>query len=127
MVTQIKGRIFSGTKKGKYFVSLDSIKKQIIEKMKFIPFPGTLNIELLDNKPIKNLKIENGTIIKSPIDNCFGIFFKAKIMDQIEGAIAIIKISNYPSNVIEIIAPVNLRKKLDLKDGDIIEVIINNH
>ncbi|MBC7129766.1 DUF120 domain-containing protein, partial [Candidatus Bathyarchaeota archaeon] len=37
-------------------------------------------------------------------------------------AIIIPEVDGYPGNVMEIIAPVNLREKLGLKDGDIVEV-----
>jgi riboflavin kinase len=37
-------------------------------------------------------------------------------------AIVIPDVPNYPEDVLEIVAPVNLREKLQLKDGDHVEI-----
>jgi riboflavin kinase len=42
----------------------------------------------------------------------------------IKGAIVRPERSNYPANLVEVIAPVNLRKTLCLSDGDEIEVML---
>jgi riboflavin kinase len=41
-------------------------------------------------------------------------------------AIIVPEIASYPSDMLEIIAPVNLREKLSLKDGDTLEVKVTS-
>jgi riboflavin kinase len=45
-------------------------------------------------------------------------------MQDLKCAIIVPEVENYPENVIEVIAPVNLREKFKLKDGDMVEVRI---
>ena len=55
---------------------------------------------------------------------CRGKLFKAYFVNYLKCAIVKPKVVNYPENVIEIVAPVNLREKFQLKDGDVVEVKI---
>ncbi|MEM3712744.1 MAG: DUF120 domain-containing protein [Thermoproteota archaeon] len=41
-----------------------------------------------------------------------------------KGAVVIPRVPSYPKDMLEIIAPVNLRETLGLKDGDEIEVTV---
>ena len=43
---EIKGKVISGTHKGTYFMSLDVYQDEFREKLKFKPYPGTLNLEI---------------------------------------------------------------------------------
>jgi CTP-dependent riboflavin kinase len=40
------------------------------------------------------------------------------------GTIVLPTVADYPSDKVEIIAPVNLRDSLELKDGDLVEVTV---
>jgi len=124
----IKGSIFTGIGEGRYYVSLDGYRKQFIEKLGFDPYPGTLNLKLSkDQLPLKlELDKKEGITINGfkSESRTFGAVkaFKCKIRN-LEGAVVLPERTHY-SNVIEIIAPVSLRKELGLKDGDIVEVEI---
>jgi riboflavin kinase len=121
----IKGKVFSGKDEGKKFITLPWVKKQIVKKTGFTPYPGTLNIKLTeDYVKLKLLKKVKPTEISPATGFCRGRCFKAYLMDEFECAIVIPEIADYPSDVLEIIAPVNLRKKLNLKDGDVVTVKI---
>lgn len=43
-------------------------------------------------------------------------------MDKIEGAIIIPQVPDYPEDMMEVIAPVSLRKTLKLKEGDEVQL-----
>ncbi|PIU59668.1 riboflavin kinase, partial [Candidatus Bathyarchaeota archaeon CG07_land_8_20_14_0_80_47_9] len=45
----IKGKISTGKGEGAQFVKLPWVRKQIIQKLGFTPFPGTLNIRLTED------------------------------------------------------------------------------
>ncbi len=124
---RIRGEVFSGVGEGRYYVSLDGYRKQFVEKLGFDPYPGTLNLRIPKEEMYfrRRLDEEKGILIEgfSTEDRTFGEVkaFKCRV-DGIEGAIVIPKRTHYPSEILEIIAPVKLREKLGLKDGDIVEV-----
>ena len=123
---RIKGRVFSGKGEAAKFIELPWVKKQIVEKLGFTPYRGTLNIELVKEEFEKKASLERAQAIEvSPVKGFSrGRCFKANLMDKLECAIVIPKIPNYPENVIEVIAPTNVREKLQLRDGDPVEVKI---
>jgi CTP-dependent riboflavin kinase len=54
-----------------------------------------------------------------------GKCFKACLIPNLKCAIVIPEIPNYPNDIIEIIAPINLRGKCQLQDGVLVEVKIS--
>jgi riboflavin kinase len=125
-VLQVKGKVFSGSGEGAKFIQLPWVKTQIAEKLGFIPYPGTLNIKITEGSREfeKLLKKEKMTEILPAKGFCRGRCFKAILMDNLKCAIIVPEIPNYAENIIEVIARVNLREKLKLKDGDVVEVQI---
>ncbi len=123
---RLKGNVFSGTGEGAKFVELPWVKKQIEEKLGFTPYPGTLNMKLLENSVNlkKLLKRAKPIEILPNKGFCRGKCFKAHLANGLDCVIVLPEVISYPDNVIEIIAPVNLREKLQLKDGDIVEVMV---
>jgi riboflavin kinase len=122
----IKGTVFSGKGEGARFIELPWVKRQIVEKLGFTPYRGTLNIELAKEEFENRALLEKTQAIEiSPVKGFSrGRCFKANLMDKLECAIVIPEIPNYPENVMEVIAPTNLREKLQLRDGDSVEVKI---
>lgn len=121
----LKGRVFSGGGTGSFFVNLPWAKRQFEEKLGFNPYPGTLNLQLspgTDAKELRNAK--KGIKIKSPEDFHKGLCFKALIMEKLWGAVVVPDVPGYPHDLLEILAPVNLRETLGLKDGLEIEVTV---
>jgi riboflavin kinase, archaea type len=121
-----EGTVYSGKGEGKKFVDLPWVKKQIEEKLEFSPYLGTLNLHLAEGSIKQKVLLENttGLEIKPLPKFCPGVMYKAQIGD-LECAIVIPKIPNYPSDVLEIIAPVCLRERLKLVDGSLVSVLVN--
>jgi CTP-dependent riboflavin kinase len=120
----VKGKIFSSSKRGKQFVNLSWVKKQINEKLGFNPYPGTLNLRLKNETGINKLRKANGITITPEKGYCEGKCFKALIMGKVKGAVVLPDVPKYPTDVLEILAPVNLRENFGLKDGAEIKVKI---
>lgn len=121
----LKGIVFTGFGEGAYYVTRSGYSKQFEEKLGFKPYPGTLNLRLKspeDMKIRKELELLPGILIKGFVNEgrSYGDVkcFKAKIFDEVNGALLIINRTHYGSDVIEIISKENLREKFKLKDGD---------
>lgn len=127
---RLRGRVFTGFGEGAYYTSLPGYKMQFVQKLGFEPYPGTLNLRLdLESiKMRKELELLDGIIIHGFEHNgrTYGSAkcFKALIENKIKGAILLIERTHYGIDVLEVVAPVNLRKSLKLKDGDWVTVTV---
>lgn len=124
----ITGEVFTGLGEGAYYVSLNGYRTQIVEKLGFDPYPGTLNLKLTDPSDMyfrEILSHRAGILIKGFSDGrrTYGSVkaFKAK-MHNIDAAVLLIERTHYGRDTLEVIAPVNLRQALSLKDGDRVSV-----
>lgn len=121
----LKGRIFTGLSEGKLFIELPWVRKQIKDRFGFEPYLGTLNIALSANNEIDSLLDKSkGWSLKPEKGYFSGRFYKAIIMNQVRGAVIIPETPNYPNNIVEIVAPLRLRDKYNLEDGDEIYIKI---
>jgi riboflavin kinase len=127
----IVGEVFTGLGEGAYYTTREGYRKQFIEQLGFDPYPGTLNLKLTTDYDIKarsELEMYPSLIISGFKDELriFGPVkcFRALINNKIEGAIVSAIRSHYNSSVVEVIAPVYLREKLKLKDGNKVRVEI---
>ncbi len=126
----LEGALFSGIGEGAWYVTQPGYRKQFNEKLGFDPFPGTLNLRLKPEYEDERKLLE--TIPHIQIDGfrdgerTFGpvTCYRAKINDAEDGALICAVRTHYPADVIELIAPNDLRAKLGLKDGDIVKTRI---
>ena len=128
-VVTLEGTVFTGLGEGAYYISKEDYRKQFIEKLGFDPYPGTLNLKLstdygletrkdLDSFP--SIEIEGFTSEK----RTFGFVkcYRVRVNDKINGALAFALRGHYDLSVLEVVAPVCLRKELNLEDGDKVKV-----
>lgn len=123
--TTLNGTVFHGQGEGKKFLELPWVKRQIEEKLGFTPYPGTLNILLSEESAKRRKLLETAHSIKvcHAEGYCNGAIYQAFIGD-LKCAIVIPDVEDYPKNVLEVIAPENLRAQLKVKDGDEIAVTV---
>jgi riboflavin kinase len=116
---EIKGKIVSGTHEGSYFMSLDVYQNEFREKLRFKPFPGTLNLEISpeDAEAILDL-IDEMKIIKGSGNFGDVKFLPGKLNREINGAILFPVKTEHSDEILEFVAGKNLREALQLKDGD---------
>lgn len=124
-ILRLKGKVFSGNGEGAKFIQLPWVKSQMAEKLGFTPYPGTLNTRIIKNHVKLKLYEKAKPTEISPVDGfCVGKCFDAYLMDNLKCAIVVPEITNYPEDIVEIVAPMNLRAKYQLKDGDVITLKI---
>ena len=120
----IRGIVASGLREGKMFLSMNQYNAQIIKKLGFAPFEGTLNIQV--NEKEKSEYFKNGKIIaidgfKTESRNFGKVYCILSEINGIKGA-AINPEKTAHKDIVEFIAPISLRKELKLKDGDKVTV-----
>jgi len=121
------GAVASGQGNGKRYLELDWVKQQIKEKLGYTAYPGTLNIVLTKESVTQKQQLKKAQTIHiyPAAGYCFGSVYKASLKG-IECAIVVPEVEGYPENILEIIAPMYLRKALSLKDGDTVRVTVKS-
>ena len=91
--------------------------------MGFTPYEGTLNLKLTRaSAKRRQLLLDAKTTVICPAEGyCVGALFKADI-SGLECAVVVPEVTGYPENLLEVISPLNLRDRLQLEDGDSVEV-----
>jgi len=125
----LEGTVFTGLGEGAYYISMEQYRKQFMEKLGFDPYPGTLNLKLTTDYDIKTrseLEAYPAVEIEGFKDEnrTFGNVkcYPAIIENKVKGAIVSALRSHYDASIVEVIAPVPLRKHLKLKDGHKVKV-----
>jgi len=123
--TAILGIIQKGIEEGAYYVSQKQYQQQFKGKIGFDAYPGTLNVavdkeelaQLLANKEAVTI---DGFTTKN---RSFGalVCYKIKI-NSLDAAIVKPERARHPEEIVEIIAPVNLRESLKLQDKDKVRI-----
>jgi CTP-dependent riboflavin kinase len=117
----LSGIIVSGAGQAAYFTGLDWVRQQCAEKLHFQPFPGTLNIQL-DEKCLallENLPKRPSIDLISPDPNFCNAKTLPASLQNLHVAIVMPDeaVNIHSQDIIEIIASVNLKETLSLKDG----------
>lgn len=125
----LEGTVFTGLGEGAYYILREPYRRQFIEKLGFDPYPGTLNLKLTTDYDLKaRTELEAYPAIEiqgfKNEDRTFGLVkcYPAKIDNKIKGALVFALRSHYDKTVLEVIAPVYLRKQLNLKDGHKVKI-----
>ena len=118
---EIIGKIVSGAGKGVYFTQIEWVQQQCHQKLGFKPYPGTLNLEVACDSLsiIATLVQETGVKLISPDPKfCNAKAFPVRL-EKINAAIIRPeeKVRIHAENIIEIIAPLNIKAALNVNDG----------
>jgi riboflavin kinase len=128
---ELEGTVVSGLGEGRYYLSMNGYKAQIKNKLGFLPFPGTLNIRLPKDEMWKKKAIlQSDPVIIDGFedkDRSYGDLFAYKC--RIEGlgdecALIFPLRTHHGEDVIELISSANIKKRLAVKDGDNILVMV---
>lgn len=129
----LEGVVKSGLGKAGDFIKADVYAKQYEHKLGFKPFAGTLNIKLqndlcidIEDKYASILKKINGA---DGYGDVFFLFADISLADNSKtehGAILFPVKSVYTTSTLEFISSVNLRRTMNLSDGDVVVVKIRD-
>jgi riboflavin kinase, archaea type len=137
-IIDFKGRVVSGMGEGAYYMSLDGYKKQFKEKLGYEPYPGTLNIKLVDQIFVnsrREISRYPSIFINGFSDNSrtygWAKCYKANINEGIvnNAAVIVLERTHYDDTMLEVIAPISIKETMGIKNGDEIslKILINNN
>lgn len=91
-------------------------------------YPGTLNLRAASESDVSVLESLRTSPAEFILDSPDPLYCSAKLFKaHLRGAYAAVvvpKIENYPEDVCELVSNLNLREKLSLLDGELLEVAI---
>ena len=120
-----KGEIFTGEGKASEFLSLEPYIEFIEERVGFNPYPGTLNLRM-NEEEARKIKERATEHRMDPLNHegreLGGLtLYEAEINGE-ECCVVQPDLTRYGEEVLEIVAPDNLRKKFNLEDGDVVKI-----
>jgi len=124
MRTEVKGRVFSGIGKGRYYVGHEEYQRRFSQVLGYAPYPGTLNLKIEDRRSVEALRQvrSSGGIAIGGFNVDGESFSRLNCVDgEMRGrriTLLFIDVTHYNESVAELISPVYLRRELGLKDGD---------
>ncbi|MFZ2455005.1 MAG: DUF120 domain-containing protein [Candidatus Altiarchaeia archaeon] len=121
--TKVTGTISRGMGEGAYYIS--EYAEEIKNKLGYKPFPGTLNVKV--SEPLSLDRLLTGTIKGFKKKNrTFGSIRYAPMCVSAKGQSVdchiIVPARTHHKDVLEIISQCNLREKLGVSDGDVVNV-----
>lgn len=124
---ELHGQVIAGLGEGQYYIAQHGYMSQFSEKLGFQPFPGTLNIKLNEASiALRQLMDCAAPVCIQGFNDGKRTFGAGKCylirINGIKSAVIVPERTHYPNNLLEIIAPVNLRETLHLKDGDEVNI-----
>ena len=128
---ELNGLVVSGLGEGSYYMSLKGYTKQFKLKINYIPFPGTLNIKLnqqRDSHVVQQLAELEGIMIEPFSDGKrtygWAKCFHAKLNNSINCELIRLERTHHDNSVIELVSKTNLRKTAGLKTGSKVRIKI---
>ncbi|MFW9833140.1 MAG: DUF120 domain-containing protein [Candidatus Thorarchaeota archaeon] len=125
----IKGSIVTGIGEGAYYVDVYSSKLR--SALGFKPHLGTLNVKIGDDESLKAVGRMKNTppLVVSGFTHegrTFGdvICYRVRINRKIEAAVVVAQRTHHSEEILEVVAPVNIREALDLQDNDRITLTV---
>lgn len=126
---RMTGVIFSDLGRASAFMSLAWVQDAFKQRLGFVPFPATLNVRPRAAEDAETwLHVQKASASVPLGAGAEGGFCSARLYPveicgeapagNIEGAILVPEVKNYPSDKMEIVAPVRLKDHFGLRDGD---------
>jgi riboflavin kinase, archaea type len=126
-VSTLTGVVTSGLGQGAFFMSLPWVCEAVRRLAGFTPYPGTLNVRLVPDMigSWRELRRRGGLVLQPPPDQpCGARLYPVVVAPGIGAAIIVPDLTRYGDDVLEVIAPIELRGRLGLQDGASIGIML---
>lgn len=118
---ELEGEVTSGLGKGKFYMSKEVYQNIFNEKLGFKPFPGTLNLKVNEESRQKFEK-DSDTIEITEVyedgERLSDVDVTSCRIKDTECGLLNLEFTDHPDSIAEVIAPVELREKHNIEDGD---------
>ena len=127
---ELAGTLVSGSGEGRYYMAQSGYTKQFRTRIGYVPFPGTLNVRLDADSTVKleDLDSMRGILIDGFSDGqrTYGWVrcHTATINSRISCDLLRLERTHHDNTIVELVASVNLRRKLKLSDGSKIVISV---
>jgi len=124
---RITGIIYSDLGRASSFMALDWVQFSIRRSVGFSPYPATLNLRPRTDEDAtvwQRARQDAPALPLAPVDGgfCSARLYRVEIAGgigaRLQGAVLVPEVRDYPSDKIEIIAPLRLKDHWGLRDGD---------
>jgi CTP-dependent riboflavin kinase len=122
------GVIFSDLGQASRFMALDWVQELFQQCLGYHPFPATLNLRPVtpgDSQVWQRVQRELVGVALPPAagSHCAAKLYRVEIEAaasslRVTGAVVLPEVKDYPSDKIEVVAPLRLKDHLGVKDGD---------
>jgi CTP-dependent riboflavin kinase len=123
-MTMLRGIVASGVGQGARFMSLAWVGSAVHQWLGFDPYPGTLNVRLVDADMLvrwRKMSKEGALLLTPPAaEQCGGRLIPITLARNIPAAVIVPDVTRYGDHVLEVVAAVHLRSRLGLQDGDLL-------
>jgi HAD superfamily hydrolase (TIGR01509 family) len=121
MITSVEGRLVSGLGKAAGFTQIEWVRRQLIDLAGIDPYPGTVNLKLDDeaNKARwrRWLDVPGAAIEPDDSSFCRARTYPVRIAERIPGAVVLPEVPGYPTDKLEFVSAIDVRRQLALADG----------
>lgn len=124
---KVDGIIFSDLGAAAGFMALEWVQNALRQCLGFVPFPATLNLrprtreDCLAWEAIRK-QVKGMDLFPPNSDFCNAQIFPVEICaaagEVLKGAVLVPEVPGYPRDKIEVVAPVRLKDRLGVRDGD---------
>jgi riboflavin kinase len=130
---QLDGKVVAGMGEGAYYMSLEGYRNQFNEKLGYQPYAGTLNLKLLNQSSMRMrnmMDIYPSIFVRGFADSsrsygwvkCYPAILNEGALDK--AAVIVLERTHYDKSMLEVIAPVNIKDSLGIKNGDSVKVFV---
>lgn len=123
-MTSLYGRVTAGTGEAAGFMVLPWVVDGVRRALGFEPYPGTLNVRLLDVETLLRwgeIKKRATLRLAPPApDRCGALLVPLVVAPAVPAAVIVPDVTRYDGDVLEVIAAVHLRSQLRLRDGSVL-------
>lgn len=126
----LAGTIVSGSGEGRYYMSLRGYTRQFRARVGYVPFPGTLNVRLDEASAAAASRLDTarGTMIDgfSDGERTYGWVrcHAATLNGRVACEIIRLERTHHEPSIVELVAPVGLRRRLRLADGSRVTISV---
>ncbi|QGA80764.1 DUF120 domain-containing protein [Candidatus Nanohalobium constans] len=118
---ELEGTVTSGMGDGEYYIGKEVYQEAFDETLGFRPFPGTLNLEV-EEKTREAFEENSETLeireIYEDGERLSDVDVTPCKIEGVECGLLRLEFTDHPKSVAEVVAPIELRKKFNLEDGD---------